>query len=190
MGTSPSLLPLGSWRFFFNNTWLEVLGCGVVHPTVLQRCGLTQDRGWAFGMGLERLAMVLFNIPDIRLFWTEDQRFHSQFDSLATLPLADIGKIKFKPYSKYPHCFKDISFWIHDGFHENQFFELVRTVAGDLCEKVQLVSVFKHPTTSKKSHCYRINYRSMDRSLTNDEVGVLQQEIQKQATLQLGVVVR
>lgn len=189
-GYFPFTSPSWELEIFFNNTWLEVLGCGVVHPTILQRCGLAQERGWAFGMGLERLAMVLFGIPDIRLFWTEDKRFHEQFASLATLSLEDIGKVKFKPYSKYPSCFKDISFWIHEDFHENQFFELVRSVAGDLCENVQLVSVFKHPKTAKQSHCYRINYRSMDRNLTNEEVGVLQQEIQKQAASQLGVVIR
>ncbi len=54
---------------------MEVLGCGVIHDEVMANAGRPQDIGWAFGLGLERLAMVLFGIPDIRLFWTEDDRF-------------------------------------------------------------------------------------------------------------------
>lgn len=57
--------------------WLEVLGCGVIHSDVIAKCmerasvaNVTiNDNGWAFGLGLERLAMILFTIPDIRLFW-------------------------------------------------------------------------------------------------------------------------
>ena len=80
--------------------------------------------------------MVLFSIPDIRLFWTKDPRFLSQFES---------GKIvKFKPFSKFPSCYKDISFWINKNYftntlHDNEFFDLVRDVAGDLVEDVELV---------------------------------------------------
>jgi len=122
--------------------------------------------GWAFGLGLERLAMILFSIPDIRLFWTNDSRFHSQFqtDKIVT----------FQPYSKYPSCYKDISFWIKNSFHPNDLMEVVRDIAGDLVEKVYLVDQFVHPKTGVTSHCYRISYRSMDRSLTNEEIDVLQ----------------
>lgn len=57
---------------------MEVLGCGVIEQEILKRSGNTNNVGWAFGLGLERLAMVLFDIPDIRLFWTDDERFTSQ----------------------------------------------------------------------------------------------------------------
>lgn len=97
--------------------------------------------GWAFGLGLERIAMILFSIPDIRLFWSADARFTSQFKA-GTLST-------FKPYSKYPPCYKDVSFWlpdqlkVHEGqavkWHENEFCDIVRDIAGDLVADVQMV---------------------------------------------------
>lgn len=87
--------------------------------------------------------MLLFGIPDIRLFWSDDTRFLSQFSE---------GKItRYEPFSKHPPCFKDISFWLKSSsssagggaravFHENDLMEVVRGVAGDLVEDVRLVS--------------------------------------------------
>lgn len=57
---------------------MEVLGCGVTEQEILKKSGRMDSVAWAFGLGLERLAMVLFDIPDIRLFWSTDQRFTSQ----------------------------------------------------------------------------------------------------------------
>jgi len=92
--------------------------------------GAVDQIGWAFGIGLERLAMRLFNIPDIRLFWSEDQRFLEQFQD---------GVInEFKPFSKYPPTYKDIAFWIPEGFSSNDFCEVVRNSAGDIVEKVNI----------------------------------------------------
>lgn len=64
--------------FYFQEEWLEVLGCGVTEQEILKRNGQPDNVAWAFGLGLERLAMVLFDIPDIRLFWSSDERFTSQ----------------------------------------------------------------------------------------------------------------
>ena len=62
--------------------WLEVLGCGVVHPNVLRNCGLDPERwsGYAFGMGIERLAMLRYDVSDLRLFFENDLRFLAQFE--------------------------------------------------------------------------------------------------------------
>ncbi len=57
---------------------MEVLGCGVMEQQILKANGRENNVAWAFGLGLERLAMVLFDIPDIRLFWSTDERFVSQ----------------------------------------------------------------------------------------------------------------
>jgi len=57
--------------------WLEVLGCGMVHPNVLKNCNIDPDewQGFAFGMGVERLAMLKYNIPDLRTFFESDIRW-------------------------------------------------------------------------------------------------------------------
>uniref|UniRef100_A0A5F7ZLP5 phenylalanine--tRNA ligase n=1 Tax=Macaca mulatta TaxID=9544 RepID=A0A5F7ZLP5_MACMU len=101
-----------------------------------------QDRiGWAFGLGLERLAMILYDIPDIRLFWSEDERFLKQFR------VSNMNqKVKFQPLSKYPPMINDISFWLpSENYAENDFYDLVRTIGGDLVEKVDLIDKFEHP---------------------------------------------
>ena len=156
-----------------------------MQPKILQDGGFDDGRlGWAFGLGLERLAMVLFEIPDIRLFWSRDERFWNQFED---------GKItKFQPYSKYPPCFKDISFWIDDqsNFHINEVLDLTRQVAGDLVEHVELVDQFVHPKTDRESHCYRVTYRSMDRSLTNHEIDILQEDFREKIGKLLPVELR
>ncbi|XP_056440476.1 phenylalanine--tRNA ligase, mitochondrial isoform X2 [Gadus chalcogrammus] len=63
----------------FRGDWLEVLGCGVMEQELVNSAGAGNKLGWAFGLGLERLAMVLYSIPDIRLFWSQDPRFLQQF---------------------------------------------------------------------------------------------------------------
>ncbi len=61
--------------------WLEVLGCGMVHPAVFQQVGIDSERytGYAFGMGVERLAMLRYGVNDLRLFFENDLRFLQQF---------------------------------------------------------------------------------------------------------------
>lgn len=178
----PFTSPSWEMEVFYNGKWLELCGCGVMQQEILNLTGNDDKIGWAFGLGLERIAMVMFNIPDIRLFWSQDERFLSQFtkDQITT----------FSPYSKYPACYKDISFWCPDGFHDNDMFEVVRDVAGDLAEDVSLIDVFKNKKTGKTSKCYRINYRSMDRTCTNAEVDALQDQVRRQITNRFGVQLR
>jgi phenylalanyl-tRNA synthetase alpha chain len=61
--------------------WLEVMGCGMVHPNVLEHCSIDSDyfTGFAFGMGVERLAMLRYGVNDLRLFFENDLRFLKQF---------------------------------------------------------------------------------------------------------------
>jgi phenylalanyl-tRNA synthetase alpha chain len=61
--------------------WLEILGCGMVHPAVFEHCGIDPEKytGFAFGLGVERVAMLRYGIPDIRLLFENDPRFLAQF---------------------------------------------------------------------------------------------------------------
>jgi phenylalanyl-tRNA synthetase alpha chain len=61
--------------------WLEILGAGMVHPRVLERVGYDPERvtGFAWGMGVERIALIKYGIEDIRLFFANDLRFLEQF---------------------------------------------------------------------------------------------------------------
>ena len=64
-----------------SSSWLEVLGCGMVHPNVLRECGIDPERytGFAFGLGVERFAMLRYGVSDLRAFFDNDLRFLRQF---------------------------------------------------------------------------------------------------------------
>ena len=195
-----------SWELevYWEGDWLEVLGCGVVKQELLINAGVPDQIGWAFGVGLDRIAMLLFGIPDIRLLWSQDPRFLSQFTSVQDIK-------RFAPFSKHPACYKDVAFWLRStsspaggggggggaqgsnkvqGFHENDVMEIIREVGGSLVEDVRLVDEFSHPTSGRKSLCYRINYRSLERTLRNEEVNELHKEVTVQLVEKLGVEIR
>ena len=89
----------------FNGKWLEVLGGGKIHGDILWAHKI-QKQGWAFGVGLERLAMVLFEIPDIKLLWSTDPKVTEQFvrHTIST----------FKTFSKINSITRDIAFWLNN----------------------------------------------------------------------------
>jgi phenylalanyl-tRNA synthetase alpha chain len=74
----------GGLKIGHGDDWMEILGCGMVHPNVLKNCGLDPDeyQGFAFGMGVERIAMLKYGIPDLRTFFDSDSRWleHYGFD--------------------------------------------------------------------------------------------------------------
>ena len=76
--TEPSAEVDVSWG---EGKWLEILGCGMVHPNVLEAAGIDSEKytGYAFGMGIERLAMLRYNVTDLRTFFENDLRFLAQF---------------------------------------------------------------------------------------------------------------
>lgn len=217
----PAFFPFTSPSYevevWYAGKWLEILGCGIVNQRTLDTAGVSKDRvGWAFGLGLERIAMILFSIPDIRLFWSQDRRFLDQFKSSGS-SLADAastspspagglqtpssgqsasGKprfITFKPFSRYPPCYKDVSFWLpqFSSFHENDLMELIReTATASLVESVTLIDSFTHPKTGRDSRCYRINYRDMERNLENEEVNEVHDRVVAKLVGELGIEVR
>ncbi|KAI1637089.1 phenylalanyl-tRNA synthetase [Biscogniauxia mediterranea] len=191
-----------SWELevYYDGDWLEVLGCGVVKQDIYINAGVPDQVGWAFGIGLDRIAMLLFQIPDIRFLWSKDPRFLGQFRGVSSnLSLLQ----RFKPFSKHPGCHKDVSFWLGptsaaggsvkanaQDFHENDLMEIVRSVAGDAVEDVRLVDEFTHPGTGRKSLCYRINYRSLERTLTNVEANGFHTRVINILTNRFGVEIR
>jgi phenylalanyl-tRNA synthetase alpha chain len=77
----PFVEPGADVHMRWGDRWLELLGCGVVHPNVLEAVGIDPERysGYAFGMGVERLAMLRYGVDDLRLFFNNDLRFLEQF---------------------------------------------------------------------------------------------------------------
>lgn len=176
-----------SWELevYYNDDWLELLGCGIMKQSILTNAGVIEKIGWAFGLGIERIAMCLYKIPDIRLFWSSDSGFLNQFKT------DDIYKnIVYKAVSQYPQCVNDLSFWLPENgeFSSNDFYDLARSVGGDLVEQVSLIDNFKHPKTGKKSHCYRIIYRHMEKTLTQEEVNIVHKKIEEGVEAMGGVV--
>lgn len=160
---------------------LEILGAGTVHPDIMKDLGLPNHKAWAFGLGIERLAMVMFDIPDIRLFWSTDPRFLNQFKPKTIN--------KFVPYSKFEACYKDISFYITPQFSYNDLCTIARDEdKNNLIESITLIDQFEKK--GRFSHCYRIMYRSMETTLKNSEVDKVQRSIRKRVVEELGVEIR
>lgn len=126
-------------------------------------------QGWAFGIGLERLCMLLYDINDIRLFWSNDKRFINQFkeNQITT----------FRPFSNFPCIQKDISFYIKQYFNETSFFQICRDIANDNIEQIQKIDKYYDPKNNQTSLCYRITYRSHNKNLTHNEVNGIQNKI-------------
>merc|ERR1712226_848705 len=109
--------------------WIEVLGCGIMEQKLVNNAGCPDRAGWAFGIGLERIAMLLYDIPDIRLFWSKDEPMYN-----------------------------DISFWLKPAkdFHENDFYDIVRNVGGDLVENVECFDTYNCKKTGRTSKAFRL----------------------------------
>ena len=79
---------------------------------------------------------------------------------------------------------------VDPAFNENSFADMVRDVAGDIVEDLQLIDQFVHPKTERESRCYRITYRSMDRVVTNAEINAMQELVRERVEADLGVELR
>ena len=179
--TDPSL----EMEIEIGGRWVEVLGSGVAHRKVLDNLGVDSEiyNGWAFGFGLERLAILSMNLPDIRLLWSKDERVARQLH---------LGQ-EFKEVSKFPPITRDISFVVSNDFIPNNYFDLIRDLGGDLVEEVSLLD--KYLSTEKfgegkVSYTYRIIYRSNERTLTTEEIEPIQEKIIEETKSQFNADVR
>lgn len=168
--TDPSL----QIEVMINGQWLEIMGGGMPKKSVLKKLGLEGYNGWAFGFGLERLAIIGMELPDIRLLWSEDERVQKQLK---------LGQ-KYKEVSKFPPVIRDISFIVDTAsFSPNDYFDLVRDVIGDMAEEMALIDEYENAEkfgVGKKSYAYRITYRSLDRTLTDTEVNELHKKLEQE----------
>jgi phenylalanyl-tRNA synthetase alpha chain len=179
--TDPSL----EMEVDLNGQWLEVLGSGVVQSKVLDNLGIDSRvyNGWAFGFGLERLALLSMQLPDIRLLWSTDPRVTRQL-LLGTT---------YKEVSKYPQVTRDISFIVGTGFVPNNYFDAIRDIGGDLVEEVSLLDKYENAEkfgAGKTSYAFRVVYRSTERTLTSVEVDTLHHALEKKTAEEFGGTVR
>ena len=166
-----------------NGQWIEMLGSGMARKSVLANFGLTGYHGWAFGFGLERLAMASMSLPDIRLLWSEDSRVKKQLK---------LGN-KFKEVSKYPPITRDISFVVSGDFVPNNYFDVIRDLGGNLVEQVELLDKYENTAKfgeGKISYTYRIVYRSNERTLVSEEVDAIQNKIYNETAKQFNAELR
>ena len=168
-----------------NGQWLEVLGSGVVKGSVLEKFGVDSSEwnGWAMGPGIERLAIVSMDLPDIRLLWSDDLRVKKQLK---------LGQ-KYVEVSKYPPITRDISFVVSNDFVPNNYFDLIRDLGGDLVEQVELLDKYENEGKfgkNKTGYTYRIVYRSNERTLTTEEIDPIQEKIYSQTAEQFNAELR
>ena len=177
--TDPSL----EMEIEINGQWIEMLGCGMARKSVLTNFDLTGYHGWAFGFGLERMAIVSMQLPDIRLLWSEDERVKKQLK---------LGQ-KFIPVSKYPPITRDISFVVDKDFIPNNYFDVIRDIGGDLVEEVQLMDKYEDAEKfgpDRMSYTYHIVYRSNEKTLVQKEIDLIQDELYKQTAKQFHAELR
>ena len=121
-----------------NSQWVEMVGSGMARKSVLANFGLSGYHGWAFGFGLDRLAIASMSLPDIRLLWSDDPRVKKQLK---------LGQ-KFVEVSKYPPIVRDISFIVNKDFVPNNYFDLIREIGKDLVEEVSLLDKYEDEKNS------------------------------------------
>jgi phenylalanyl-tRNA synthetase alpha chain len=168
-----------------NGRWVEVLGCGIMTDALLANMGLDPEKwsNWAFGFGIERLAIISMALPDIRLLWSTDPRVVSQLK---------LGQT-YKEVSKFPPVVRDISFVVPKSFVPNDYFDLIREVGGDMVEDVALIDKYENDQkfgADKMSYTYRITYRHLEKTLTSEEVNTVHQKLEERTEQEFGAEIR
>ena len=192
---------------FDNGKWLEVLWAWIVHPSVLESLWIDSEKynGWAFGFWIDRLAMAFKKIPDIRILWSFDKRILSQWWNYEA----------YKQVSNYPAITNDISFIVEKNKFiqdfeetkkswevelttqtENDSFEIAwiaRDVWENLIEEVKVTDIYENDKKfwkNKKSITIRITFRSLERTLKNDEINEMYLNIREKLEKDLGYELR
>ncbi len=184
------------------DSWVEVLWAGIVHSWVLLKLWIdpAEYNWWAFGFWIDRLAMKFKEIPDIRILWSDDERITNQWWN-------------FEPYvvvSSYPLIQHDISFVVNkhlfvldtetmqrsEGIElqkqsEQDWFKvtsIAREVWEWLIEEMKIIDIYENDKVfwvDKKSISIRIIFRSLERTLTNDEINTMYISIREKIETEL-----
>lgn len=129
-----------------------------------------------FSLNLDRLAVELYQLSNIRLLWSEDRRVKDGFHTMLTSDPPHI----LPTVSLYPLVFShDMSFWENSekSFSEHDFLSVIREVCGDLVVCVELLDQFHSVELNKSSRCYRLQFQSFDRALSYDTSWQLQSRL-------------
>src|SRR3989344_4223363 len=139
---------------------------------------------WAGTFGLDRVAMIKMGIPDIRILWSNDKRITNQFTNIDS---------KYTEVSKYPENSRDISFIIDKSINLNNYYELARDEANNLIEEVKLIDSYENEEKfgkDKKSYTFHIVYRSLEKTLTDEEVNKIHDKITEKTKQELNAIIR
>lgn len=140
-----------------------------------KNCGLADKVAWAFGLGLDRLAMKLFDIPDIRVFWSTDEKILTQWERIGS-----DCHFKFKKCCSIAPITEDLSFCVptdlastveakengEDGV-PTDFADLVREETEDYIASISRFDKFTHPKTGRVAHGYRLTFCPSDAKMNN-----------------------
>lgn len=152
--------PAYEMEILYEGNWLEILGASILKQEIVDRAGAMDKITWSCGFGIDRLAMVLYGIPDIRLLRNKNAKFSRQFASML-----------FEPHcSSCPTFYREIAFQhpqnVDGTTLEYDFYELVRIAAESVVQKAELVDKFS------RNQRYRIAYKSWDKVMDNEEVDI------------------
>lgn len=174
--------PAYEMEVLYEGEWLEIVAGSILKQEIVDRAGATNKIAWSCGFGLDRIAMALYGIPDIRLMRSNNTKFTSQFASMEK----DSG-ILFKPYSACPTFFKELILQLprdaDTAAFEYDFYELVRIAAENAVQKVELSDKFQ------RNHRYRITYKSWDKVMNQEEVNAHHDAIKELAASKLNAKV-
>merc|ERR1712168_726874 len=186
---------------------MEILGCGVIEHQILKNSGCDNKFGWAFGIGLERLAMLMFEVPDIRMLWTEvpgyKKSIHNlisnMYDEMGGEPspdrVVDLSMVRDlrmpATYATNPPVTQNISFFMKQKVEPNDVYDTVREVAGELIESVRIQDDFFHEKQKLQSNMYEMIFRCpAGTPLTNEKVQKIVDQIGDQLLAKYDIIPR
>lgn len=170
-------------EIYHNNKWLELLECGLIAQSLLNKNNLSEYSGLALGLGLERLVMIIKDIDDIRVLYSDKEEIKKQLNDLK----------KYKPVSNQPAIKRDMSIAIESEINEEELTEIILNNVNDKTEKVietiQIINETQYKDlpdiaierlgmiNSQKNVLLRVTLRDLNRTLLNEEANNIYSEI-------------